>query len=56
VSVNSEKAAPVEGYYAHKSQTASVIALTLLAMTVVPEHGFMTDRVKLEGTTSEVAP
>jgi hypothetical protein len=52
VSVNSENATPIEGYYAAKLQTVSVIGLTALAVTVVPEHGVSTVRRKLEGITS----
>jgi hypothetical protein len=52
-SVNSTKAAPLDGYNAYKSQAVRVIGLTLEGVTVVPEHGFTTVRVKLDGVASE---
>jgi hypothetical protein len=54
--MNSSKAVPNEGYNASGSQTTSVIEFTIVGVTIVPEQGFMTVKVKLEGVASEVLP
>jgi hypothetical protein len=56
VSVNSANAVPVAGYNCYMSQTARVIVVTLATVTVVPEQGLTTFKIKLEGPTSEVLP